>query len=79
MLRHCRVTLLITLLHFHLKKFQVCDRARKTVEIEGGFPVRGSTVIIIIIIIIITRNEMSGASSAYEGGERRVQGFGGET
>ena len=45
-----------------------------------GGPVRGNIIIIIIItIIIITRNEMSGASSAYEGGERRVQGFGGET
>ena len=27
----------------------------------------------------IKKNEMGGSCSAYEGGERRVQGFGGET
>jgi hypothetical protein len=37
----------------------------------------GEQVIIIIVIIII--NDMVGECSPYGGGERRVQGFGGET
>jgi hypothetical protein len=66
------VTFLITFLHIHLKNYQACDRAKKTVEM-------GSKGQCYYYYYYYYPNEMGGACSAYGGGERRVQGFGGET